>query len=299
MFKKVIFFPLHVVGWTYGLIPQVKLGTLFGIPLILSRAYIFWMLLMGLMGGWGLVAIIALAYFFVVIHEYSHAIVASKLGYKVVSITLWPMSGLATIDGNFDETYKHELWIALAGPLSNILLAAIIFPFAAQNSWTVAAFEINVYLALFNMVPITPMDGGRVFHALLLSEFKDVVRTAKVTTVLTAIVGAIILPVLYLYWSPLAAFMVAFMVFIGISEQRNKIDKVKLDKVVARMLEIVEKTVEYEGKEEVFAETLNEAKSFYLEGLYSKAKEKCDEIMFSPKLCQPSENSGTTSEIVV
>ena len=110
----------------------------------------------------------------VLLHEFGHSIVAMRYGYEIESITLWLLGGLASFT-EFPEDWKHEFWIAIAGPVVSVGVGAVcyvVFALAPVGSDAVLfVFSylalLNVVLAGFNMLPAFPMDGGRVLRALL------------------------------------------------------------------------------------------------------------------------------------
>lgn len=102
----------------------------------------------------------------VTIHEYCHCLVARKYGVGTKDILLTFIGGIARIEKDVEDP-RHELKVAWAGPLSNIILCGI--SFVAYKLTNIHAFEwaavINLGLFIFNMVPAYPMDGGRIFKA--------------------------------------------------------------------------------------------------------------------------------------
>ena len=113
----------------------------------------------------------------VLAHELGHGAVARRLGLQVESITLFILGGMAVINREADRA-RDEFWIAIAGPLASLLLGAVfaLAWFAAEalgrgNGITATVClwlaEMNVLLALFNLIPSFPMDGGRVMRGLL------------------------------------------------------------------------------------------------------------------------------------
>lgn len=131
----------------------------------------------------------------VVLHEYGHALVAKRLGIGVRDIILLPIGGMARLE-RLPEKAWDEVKIAIAGPPVNIVLAAIFYggaylvygasPFtlpdisaageAPQNILLYLGF-INVLLAVFNLLPALPLDGGRVFRGLLATQMDRVKAT--------------------------------------------------------------------------------------------------------------------------
>ncbi len=114
----------------------------------------------------------------VLLHELGHALTARKYAIETRDITLYPIGGVAMLDGR--PSAKAELWIALAGPAVNVVIAAILAVvlfvarggagFAIANvphSFLAALLTANVWLVVFNMIPAFPMDGGRVLRSLL------------------------------------------------------------------------------------------------------------------------------------
>lgn len=134
----------------------------------------------------GIVATLLL-FLSVTLHELGHSLQAMKFGVRVKGITLMPMGGLAQLEEIPEEPNK-ELRIAIAGPLVNFAIAALLIGLGAlldaralvsleelqaslgSVSWSgLLAYltSANLILGLFNLIPAFPMDGGRVLRALL------------------------------------------------------------------------------------------------------------------------------------
>ena len=129
------------------------------------------------------VTIVAL-FICVLLHEFGHSLVAQRLGIEIHSITLLPLGGVSNLE-SLPEKPSDEVKITLAGPLVNVVLAPIFFgvgllfggvPRMPADLFTgigsVGQFffylgYLNVVLALFNLIPAFPLDGGRVLRALL------------------------------------------------------------------------------------------------------------------------------------
>jgi Zn-dependent protease/CBS domain-containing protein len=122
------------------------------------------------------VALVAVVLLFssLLAHELAHSVVALRRGVAVDGITLWLLGGVSQLHGDA-ETPDDELRIAAAGPLTSFALAAVFGAAAAAVSaaggseLAVAALGwlgvINAVLAVFNLIPGAPLDGGRLLHA--------------------------------------------------------------------------------------------------------------------------------------
>ena len=120
-------------------------------------------------------ALVVALFLCVVLHEFGHALTARRYGIETRDITLYPIGGVAMLTGRIRP--RHELWVALAGPAVNVVLAAIFGAVllatgkmdetSLANTFLGNLFMLNVVMAAFNMLPAFPMDGGRVLRALL------------------------------------------------------------------------------------------------------------------------------------
>ena len=120
----------------------------------------------------------------VLVHELAHAWVANRNGYQVYGINIDIFSGSASIDTNMHE--RDSIPIVAAGPISNVLLAGIgllsiaILPKTDLVVEFVASFiTVNIILAIFNILPIFPMDGGRIVKDFLVLKMRNR-RRAKI-----------------------------------------------------------------------------------------------------------------------
>ena len=111
----------------------------------------------------------------VLLHELGHSVAAMRYDISIASITLWIFGGLARME-DLPEDWDVEFWVALAGPITSVLVAAVcyaaLFVLPASTPPVVVFLiawlaVINLTLAVFNMLPAFPMDGGRIFRALL------------------------------------------------------------------------------------------------------------------------------------
>jgi len=164
---------------------SLRIGRIAGIPISVhwSFSVLILLVLLSSLGSsasatlW-LVAWVLVLFASVTIHELSHCAVALRLGLKVQGIVLLPIGGVSQISG-LPGPPDVELKVAAAGPLSSIGLAAVFAliglvsgvrlwpPTLFAGSWLSRLTWLNLLLAGFNMLPALPMDGGRVFRALL------------------------------------------------------------------------------------------------------------------------------------
>ncbi|MDJ0693950.1 site-2 protease family protein [Mastigocoleus sp. MO_188.B34] len=162
-----------------------KIGSLFGIPLFLDP---LWFVILGLatlnfginyqeLGSviaWGAGVVMALLLFgSVLLHELGHSLVAKSQGIKVNSITLFLFGGVATIEEESKTPFK-AFQVAIAGPLVSITLffllslASEVFSDTSVLGVMLGDLgRINLVLALFNLIPGLPLDGGQVLKAAL------------------------------------------------------------------------------------------------------------------------------------
>ena len=127
----------------------------------------------GRSGAWLLAAAAALLLCVsVVLHELGHALVARRYGFTVRSIVLFAIGGVTEIDAEH-VTPAQELLIAVAGPAVSLLLAllgALVWWYSPSAALSLLALHLsltNGLMAVFNLLPGYPMDGGRVIHATL------------------------------------------------------------------------------------------------------------------------------------
>jgi len=155
---------------------SIRLGRLLGVPVYLHLTFLLllgWIALSALFSQ-GLAAaiygVITISAVFgcVLLHEFGHVLAARRYGIVTRDVTLWPIGGVAKLE-RMPSKPSQELVVALAGPAVNIAIASVLFPLVLVTPYNLLLqlLVINVALAVFNMIPAFPMDGGRVLRALL------------------------------------------------------------------------------------------------------------------------------------
>ncbi|WP_276370246.1 site-2 protease family protein [Chryseolinea sp. H1M3-3] len=167
----------------------------------------------------------------ITLHEFGHALTAKYFNIKTHSIVLLPIGGLAQLE-SIPEKPKEELLIAIAGPMVNFILAGLLFlvltvtssatvsdlDIISSASFLPSLIQVNFLLALFNLIPSFPMDGGRVFRALLSFRIGHLkaTRVAASTGQLIAI-GFILYGIVY---NPFLIF-IGVLIFAGAKSEAN------------------------------------------------------------------------------
>jgi Zn-dependent protease len=181
--------------------PSVRIGRIFGVEVGVhwSVLIIAVLLAFGLTGGerdvalWA-VAILAVFFFLasLLAHELAHSVVARRNGMDVKGITLWLLGGVAQLGGPMPSA-GAELRVAAAGPATSVALGAVFLVLAVGgaasgvvSSLIVSAFAwlafVNVVLAVFNLIPAAPLDGGRILASLLWMRHGDRTRAEIAAT---------------------------------------------------------------------------------------------------------------------
>lgn len=151
---------------------------------------------------WNVLFIVAL-FVCVVAHEFGHALMARRYGIRTPDITLLPIGGVARLE-RMPENPVHEILVALAGPAVNVVIWIVLtlgfgvetrLDDLADTQMTAKDFIsqlalVNIVLAVFNMIPAFPMDGGRVFRAVL-SLWMDRVQATRIAGLAGQIVAVL------------------------------------------------------------------------------------------------------------
>lgn len=196
---------------------QIKLGRIFGVEIGLHYSWFIIAFLVTLSLGaqfsaanpeWGFgtiwaTAILTAVLFFVaiILHELSHAAVAKARGVPVHSITLFALGGVAQIKKDSADA-RTEFWMGIVGPIASVVIGLVCLTAAWFLGWTLTLTPatplvamlvwlgvINIALAIFNMIPGFPLDGGRVLRAVVWWLTDDYKRATNIAAVVGQLVA--------------------------------------------------------------------------------------------------------------
>jgi len=233
-----------------------RLFRISGIPLSVHYSFLLLLAYIGYQ-GWmaqtvkGLIwSVLTVCAFFacVVLHELGHSFAARRYGVGVRRILLMPIGGMAEFDSLPREPSK-ELVITIAGPAVNFVLAALLWwpvnqlpqhiMFYSAQGLLYQLLWANLVMGVFNLVPVFPMDGGRIFRALLATKFTYLKATqwASVVGKVLSVGGACVM----YFWldSWLGALLFAFIFMAGDAEykavKRREAEDAHWREMLARM----------------------------------------------------------------
>ena len=217
---------------------SIKIGKFVGIDVYMHLTFLLligWVALLhwqrGQSIGAALVGVLFILAIFlcVVLHEFGHALMARRYGIATRDIILLPIGGVARLEKTPSQPMQ-ELWVALAGPAVNVVIAAALFVWLqATASWeplqrlTVTTgpllerlMAVNLFMIAFNMVPAFPMDGGRVLRAALATRLAYGRATRIATSFGRGI--AVLFGLMGLFYSPFLVF-IAMFVWLGATQE--------------------------------------------------------------------------------
>lgn len=232
---------------------SLSLGSYFGIKIKVHWTFLFlilWIVFDELKRGGTTesilfnIAFVIAVFICVILHEMGHALTAKRFGIQTKKVTLLPIGGMASME-RLPESPKQELLVVLAGPLVNIAIALILFfivpvqelyrnkvlesiqepmSFTLQN-FLFYLFVVNVGLAVFNFIPAFPMDGGRIFRAVLSLKLNRV-KATQIATVIGQLIAVLFLLIGVLY-NPFLIF-IALFIFLGAFAENQMVQHLAL-----------------------------------------------------------------------
>src|SRR5262245_798813 len=188
--------------------PSIRLGRFLGIDIGLHYSWLIiaFLIVFSLAGHfqlthpewgpqvmWSLAAVTALLFFAsILVHELAHAVVAKSRGTSVRSITLFALGGVANLEKESPDA-KSEFWTAIVGPITSVVIGVFFLGLAramggqpefgtASPAGTALVWlgYINIALAIFNMIPGYPLDGGRVLRAIVWKFTGSMARATRI-----------------------------------------------------------------------------------------------------------------------
>lgn len=188
--------------------------------------------------NWALGAASAILLFIsVFLHELAHSVIAQKKGLSVRSITLFFFGGLANIESD-PEKPMVEFKISIGGPLASLGLGVFFYLLyiADFGLYLTPLFDylskINFMLAIFNMIPAFPLDGGRVFRSILWAYLNDLKRATKIASISGKVFGSILIALgIVLFPAGLwFIFLGMFLIFLAETGYKQVLMKMAMDK---------------------------------------------------------------------
>lgn len=232
------------MGWSFRLTQafgiDIKIHITFFLILILGAAQ--WGVPYGVAGAIFGVLLMILLFTCVVLHELGHSLVAQRFGIPVREIVLLPLGGVALLGRNPSRPL-HELLIAAAGPLVNVVIAMVLVAVAIGGNllgleafaegrflpgrgsppsfttllqWLLGA---NILLVLFNLIPAFPLDGGRMLRAVL-AMFMGFPRATRIASGIGQLI-AIGLGVVGVLYGDFVLVLVAIFIFFGAGQENS------------------------------------------------------------------------------
>jgi Zn-dependent protease/CBS domain-containing protein len=213
---------------------SIKIASVWGIPIELHITFILLIAAVFVLAypDLYLFYIILFLFAFVVVHELSHSLVARNYKIKVRKIVLYPIGGVSEIE-EITEKPSVEWRMAVSGPLASFAIGSVLLALYIIRTTTVPNIlsidftgdpaldlaRLNLFLGAFNLLPAFPMDGGRVFRALLAERvsFTDATKYASFIGRLFGVFMAIF-GILFNPW----LIIIAVFVYIGASEEMEQ-----------------------------------------------------------------------------
>ncbi len=219
-----------------------KIGRFAGIDVYVHATFlllILWVVMLHWIAGRSAQAVLSGVIFIlalfacVVLHEFGHALTARHYGVPTKDITLLPIGGVSRFE-RMPEKPWQEFWVAVAGPIVNLAIAAVLYvvllftsglaPIKTLNitngPFLYRMLAANVLLAVFNLIPAFPMDGGRVLRALLATRMDHVRATQTAAAVGQGM--ALIFGLVGLFFDPFLLF-IALFVWIGAAHESHSV----------------------------------------------------------------------------
>lgn len=231
---------------------SLYIGKVSGIKMFIHWTFfilILWIVFAGISGGRNITEIlislglIMAVFACVVLHELGHALTAKRFHFQTQDIILLPIGGLARMKGLPDRPL-HEFLVAIMGPVVNIGIAILLyvilklsgnFPASAEDidftrvNFLFQLYAINIFLALFNLIPAFPMDGGRILRALIASRLPRA-KATKIAVYIGQFIATLFVLVGF-FFNPFLIFIGLFVFFGAWAELNMEKTKLHLENI--------------------------------------------------------------------
>ncbi|MDR1828134.1 MAG: site-2 protease family protein [Methylobacteriaceae bacterium] len=175
-----------------SLLKSLPVGSIFGVRVFIHSTF-FLLLVWYMWEGWDVDGWLGAAFYglftsllfaCILAHEFGHILAAGRFGINSPAVILWPLGGIAFLS-RIDKP-KAEFFMTVAGPLVNVVIAGVLFCvlslFDTSTAYPGYAFlftysllhelmTANLFVAVFNLIPCFPMDGGRILRSALAMKF--------------------------------------------------------------------------------------------------------------------------------
>ncbi|MDN5276801.1 MAG: stage sporulation protein [Clostridiales bacterium] len=203
----------------------MKLGILSGINIYINKLLVILIAIAIVLGEGTRLAVVFLAVF---IHELAHVVMARVLNLRVSEIELLPFGGVARIESFFEVNPRDEVYIAIVGPMSNVML--VLGCMALRKMGLIPSkdydffIQANLMLAGFNLLPAFPLDGGRILRAILSREL-GIKRATRITTIGGFVLALFLVmtgvyTIYYGIFNPTLFVMAGFLAYSAVKENR-------------------------------------------------------------------------------
>lgn len=174
----------------------------------------------------GYFRLLAVSYTITALHESAHIFMAKRLGVSIKKVEILPFGITMKLDGACVLNPNDEIKIALSGPVCNILLSLILYCTGRDFEY---AIIVSLVMGIFNLIPVLPLDGGRVLRAVFVKKF-GYIKASKIVLTLTVCFSlAIILFgifILFLTKFNFSVLLIGGFLTANITEERQNINTV-------------------------------------------------------------------------
>lgn len=192
---------------------------------------------------------VTICFISILFHELTHIIASMKYGFEMNELELFPFGGVAKSKKIIWFKPDEEIVIAIVGPMISLLIALISFlviKVSQQNYVLEVIIKANLIIGGFNLIPLLPLDGGRIIRAFLSKKVgyklatRRLVMITYVTTVLAMIMGLIMV---VRYYYGLYIFLISLFVFLAARKESKMVAFIFIYDIVGKKAEIIKKRV--------------------------------------------------------